>query len=75
MKKLLAILAVTAFMTSCNDTDTKSSASSDSAKAAATADSLAAINAMSDTTKAMDTTMMKADSSAKVIPTDTTKKK
>ncbi|MEO6549212.1 MAG: hypothetical protein ABIN94_14515 [Ferruginibacter sp.] len=74
MKKLVAIFSVAAFMISCNDTETTSSASTDSARAAATADSLAAINAMADTSnRTMDTTMMKADSSMKIMQ-DTTKK-
>ena len=72
MKKLFTILTLTAFMTSCNDTDTKAAAESDSAKAVATADSLAAIKALADTvTKITDTTTIKVDSIVKV---DSTKK-
>ncbi|MEP7142258.1 MAG: hypothetical protein ABI707_05275 [Ferruginibacter sp.] len=59
MKKLFSIFAVTAIITSCsNSTDTKSGADSDSARAAATADSLAAINALDTAKKPMDTTAM-----------------
>ncbi len=66
MKKLLAIFMLTAFITSCNDTDTKAAAESDSAKAVATADSLAAIKALADTAaKTMDTTAIKVDSTKK----------
>jgi len=73
MKKLFAILAITAFMTSCNDTETKSTADSDSAKAAATADSLKAIQALSDTAmKPMDSTTIKVDTT--MTSKDTTKK-
>ncbi|MEO7766918.1 MAG: hypothetical protein ABIS01_05805 [Ferruginibacter sp.] len=75
MKKLLAILTFTAFIVSCNDTETTSGASADSARAAATADSLAAINAMADTTKkSMDTTMMMKDASMEAMTKDTMKK-
>ena len=73
MKKLFAILAITAFMTSCNDTEPIATADSDSAKAAATADSLKAIEALSDTAmKPMDSTTVKVDST--VTSKDSTKK-
>ena len=66
MKKLFAILAVAATLSACNDTETKSSSESDSLAAAATRDSLAAIQAMPDTTmKIADTSMMKIDSTKK----------
>jgi len=69
MKKLFAILTLTAFITSCNDTDTKAAAESNSAKAVVTADSLAAIKALADTAaKTMDTTTIKVDSIVKVDP-------
>lgn len=58
MKKLFAILIVTTIIASCNDTDNKAAAEYDSARAAATEDSLAAIKALADTIKRpMDTSI------------------
>ncbi|MBC7887170.1 MAG: hypothetical protein H7Z13_04730 [Ferruginibacter sp.] len=76
MKKLFAMLAVTAIMVSCNDVETKSAADLDSARAAATADSLAAINALADSTMKpmMDSTLPKMDSSMKAMDTMKMKK-
>ncbi|MEO6722602.1 MAG: hypothetical protein ABIN67_19685, partial [Ferruginibacter sp.] len=67
MKKVFAILTIAATLFACNDTATTSSSDSDSLAAAATRDSLAAIQATPDTTmKTMpDTTMMKMDTTAK----------
>lgn len=63
MKKLFSILAFTAIMTSCNNSDSKTAAAADSARAAATSDSLAAIKALADTMK------MPKDSMAKMMDT------
>ena len=52
MKKLFAIVAIAAVITSCNDTTEGTNAANDSIKAAATADSLAAIKALADTAQA-----------------------
>ena len=52
MKKLFAIFAITAVILSCNDTTEGTGAATDSIKAAATADSLAAIKALADTAQA-----------------------
>ena len=69
MKKLFAIFAIAAVITSCNDTTTEGTdATADSVKAAATADSLAAIKALADTAQAPvvdSTNTMSADSSIK----------
>ena len=47
MKKLIGMLAITAMLASCNDTETTTSTTdSDSARAAAVADSISAANAM-----------------------------
>ncbi|CAN5499065.1 hypothetical protein BH11BAC3_BH11BAC3_20490 [soil metagenome] len=65
MKKLFAILTVTAFLTACNDTEPKP-AEEGAATVEATADSISAANAMKDTTMApMDTTMMAPKDTAK----------
>ncbi|MEO6229740.1 MAG: hypothetical protein ABJB11_13495 [Ferruginibacter sp.] len=65
MKKLLAILTVTAFLTACNDTEPKAMEVG-AATVDATADSISAANAMKDTTMApMDSTMMAPKDSAK----------
>lgn len=52
MKKLFAIFAIAAVITSCNDTTEENNAAADSVRAAATADSLAAIKILSDTAQA-----------------------
>ncbi len=71
MKKLFSIVAISAILFSCNETETTTSTESDSARAAAVADSIQAANAMKvDTTMSADTAMkpmadtttMKADS-------------
>lgn len=75
MKKLFAIVALTAFMTSCNEADTKAAAEADSLRAANTADSLARITADSSM-RAMDTTTVKMDTSMKsMAPAKDTVKK
>ena len=76
MKKLFAIFAVAAIVSSCNDTKTKTAADSDSARAVKTADSLAAIKVVVDTTAkpmVMDSLKAKKDSPA-VKAVDTVKK-
>ncbi len=68
MKKLFAIFAIAAVITSCNDTTEGADATADSVRAAATADSLAAIKSLSDTaqTPVVDSTnTMNADTSIK----------
>jgi len=52
MKKLFAIFAIAAVITSCTDTTQGTDAAADSVKAAATADSLAAIKVLADTAQA-----------------------
>ncbi len=68
MKKLFAIFAIASVIVSCNDTTQATYAAADSVKAAATADSLAAIKALSDTAQApiIDTlNSMNADTTVK----------
>jgi len=68
MKKLFAIFAIATVITSCNDTSNETDATADSIKAAATADSLAAIKALADTAQAPivdSANTMNADSSIK----------
>jgi len=52
MKKLFAIFVIAAVVTSCNNTTEGTDAAADSLKAAATADSFAAIKALADTAQA-----------------------
>ncbi len=74
MKKVFSILAIAALLSACNDTETKASSDSDSLSQAATRDSLAAIQAVPDTTmKTVDTVAKVLDTTAK-IKKDTTKK-
>ena len=49
MKKFIAGFAMAALFTACNDTTTTTASEADSATAVATADSLAAVRALSDT--------------------------
>lgn len=66
MKKLIGMLALTAMLASCNDTETTTSTTdSDSARAAAVADSISAANAMKADTMShhvTDTIPKKVDS-------------
>jgi predicted small secreted protein len=68
MKKLLAVIAIAAIVTSCNNTSEGNDVAADSIRAAATADSLAAVKALADTAQppVVDTTnTMKADTTIK----------
>ena len=69
MKKLIGMLAITAMLASCNDTETTTSTTdSDSARAAAVADSISAANAMKADTMTQpvtDTLPKKVDSVVK----------
>lgn len=66
MKKLLAILALSACIISCNGTTSTDIPQGDSARAAAIADSFAAANTAADTAlRYLDSTTIKADSSMK----------
>ena len=49
MKKLFSILVITVLLSSCNDSEIAEGVESDSAKAFATADSMAAAKALADT--------------------------
>jgi len=69
MKKLFAIFAIASVIVSCNDTTQGTDAAADSVKAAATADSIAAIKALADTAQAP------ALDSANTLKTDSTIKK
>ena len=50
MKKLYSILVITILLSSCNDSEITEGVESDSAKAFATADSMAAVKLLVDTT-------------------------
>ena len=71
MKKVFVIFAVTAIITSCNDSATTSSTESDSARAANTADSIAraANQALEDSARnhTMDTATANIDTSTKAM--------
>ena len=67
MKKVFGILAVTAILASCNDSETTTTTltDADSTRAAAVADSISAANAMKEDTMTKhvtDTIPVKADS-------------
>ena len=76
MKKLFAVLAIAAIITSCNDTGIKAAAESDSARAQATSDSLAEIKKPTDTLLVPEdnATTNTMDSSIKALPKDSIKK-
>lgn len=76
MKKLIAIVALTAFiMTSCNNADTKAAAAAaDSARAAASADSLAMIHATDTTNQKIDTSSVKMDTTMNAVKKNPRKK-
>ncbi len=68
MKKLFAIIAIAAVITSCNNTTEGTDVAADSLRAAATADSFAAIKALADTAQAPvvdSSNTMKVDSTIK----------
>lgn len=74
MKKIFSTLAIASMLCSCNNTATPDEMESDSARAAFTADSLAAEKALADTSdKYEDTITTKIDSSEKKLPAESTK--
>ena len=74
MKKTFLTLAIAAMLCSCNNTATPDALDSDSARAAVTADSLAAEKALADTSdRYEDSTTIKIDSSKKKLAADSTK--